>query len=147
MAIRLVWPGAPRRCEFCTGGHHFFGLVDASETGFTLLTSHPTAVRETQPIGTRINFAGAGPNPSSGNTTLRFSLPAEANVQLGIHDQRGRLVRRLASAYHGDGTHAVHWNGRDGEGRNVSAGLYFGRLIVTRDAQRDVLVRKLVVMH
>jgi hypothetical protein len=153
-----------------SGGHQFFGLVDASEAGFTrfefreldskvgqalfvfgddftLLTSIQTAVQETQPVGTRIFFAGAGPNPSSGNTTLRFTLPAEASVQLGIYDQRGRLVQQLASEFHGAGTHAVHWNGRDSEGRNVAAGIYFGRLIVTRGAQRDVLVRKLMVMH
>ncbi len=148
----------------------FFGLVDANEAGFTrfefreldgkigqalfvwgddftMLTSPQTAVQETQPNGTRIFFAGAGPNPSSGHTTLRFTLPTEAHVQLGIYDQRGRLVRRLVGAYHGAGNHAVHWNGRDGKGRDVSAGLYLGRLIVTRGAQRDVQVRKLVVMH
>ena len=152
------------------GDHQFLGLVDAREAGFTrfefreldgkvgqalfvfgddfvVLTSHQTAVQATPPAGTRVFFAGAGPNPSSGNTTLRFTLPGAANVQLGIYDQRGRLVRRLASADRGAGSHAVHWNGRDGAGRNVAAGLYFGRLIVTRDARREVLVRKLVVFR
>ncbi|MCK4774326.1 MAG: hypothetical protein KAT30_06055, partial [Candidatus Krumholzibacteria bacterium] len=151
-------------------GHQFFGLVDANEAGFThfefreldgkvgqalfvfgddftMLTSAQTAVQQTQPVGTRIFFAGAGPNPSSGNTTLRFTMSADATVELGIYDHRGRLVRRLVSDFRGAGTHAVHWNGRDREGRSVSAGIYFGRLIVTHGAQHDVLVRKLVVLH
>lgn len=71
---------------------------------------------------------GAAPNPFNPRTSVRFSLPAEADVELDLHDASGRLVAVLASARFAAGEHAVPWDGRDRDGRAVASGTYYARL-------------------
>jgi len=90
------------------------------ETG-TVSVPDPTA-----PAG--IAFAPPSPNPALGPVTLRFALPREAPVRLGIYDVGGRRVRELASGTQTMGEHALVWDLRDDSGHAVVAGLYFARL-------------------
>lgn len=75
-----------------------------------------------------IAFAPPSPNPARGPVTLRFALPREAPVRLGIYDVGGRRVRELASGRQTAGEHVLDWDLRDELGRAVGAGLYFARL-------------------
>jgi uncharacterized repeat protein (TIGR02543 family) len=66
------------------------------------------------------------PSPSRSVARLRFELPRDARVELGIVDVRGREV---ASLVHGDvpaGRHTVTWDGRTKSGR-AAPGVYFAR--------------------
>jgi len=146
-----------------TPGHQFFGVIDTRPAGFTqlefrevdgkvgqaltMLTPAPSPVEDARSRNSRVFFAGAGPNPSDGRTSLRFSTPAQADVQLVIYDLRGRLVRSLANGTRGVGTHIVEWDGRDRDGRSVPAGTYFGLLRVDIDGKSDTQVRKMVIAH
>ena len=149
-------------------GHQFLGVIDARPAGFTtfrfeetdgkvgqalyiwaddftFLTAAPSSVGEPGATGTRVFFAGAGPNPSGGATALHFTLTAAAEVHLEIYDQRGRLVRRLARTHLEAGRHAVDWDGRDHAGRAVASSTYFGRLTVSGGGMRETQVRKILV--
>lgn len=86
-------------------------------------------------------LAPASPNPASRGTTLRFALPADTRVTLGIYDAAGRLVRSLASGALPAGEHAATWDLRDASGHGVGAGLYFARL----EAGGRTLVRRVAV--
>ena len=153
-----------------TPGHQFFGVIDTRPAGFTqfefrevdgkvgqalfifgddftILTPAPSPVEDARSGTSRIFFAGAGPNPSDGRTSLRFSTPAQADVQLVIYDVRGRLVRSLTEGPRGIGSHIVEWDGRDRDGRSVPAGTYFGLLRVDIDGKSDTQVRKMVIAH
>jgi hypothetical protein len=68
------------------------------------------------------------PNPARTGATLAFVLPAAGDVALTLHDVHGRLVRTLARGVRAAGRHAVSWDGRDGAGHRVGAGVYFMRL-------------------
>jgi hypothetical protein len=148
--------------------HQFFGVIDARPAGFTqfefreldgkvgqalfifgddftMLTSETIDVPETRVSEMEIAFSGPNPNPSDGNTTLRFSLPTQATARLSVYDQRGRLVRELGVDLPGGRAHAITWDGRDREGNAVGTGIYFARLVVNSGAQRNVLTRKIVV--
>lgn len=77
--------------------------------------------------------AGAGitaiaPNPSRGDTVIRFRLPRDSRVELSLFDLEGREVRRLMNARLARGDHAESWDGRDAAGRFLPAGVYFARL-------------------
>ena len=65
------------------------------------------------------------PNPFSQRTTLRYTLPAPAQVVLTVTDAVGREVRRLVSQSVGAGSHVVPF---DAEG--LASGVYFVRLEV-----------------
>jgi hypothetical protein len=65
------------------------------------------------------------PNPFNPTTTIRFTMEAEAHVQLGVYDVSGRLVRTLVDGIKTVGDHVVEWNGMDNSGRAVHSGVYF----------------------
>jgi flagellar hook assembly protein FlgD len=50
-----------------------------------------------------------------------------ARSEVTLFDVRGRLVRRIADGSYEAGLQSAVWDGRDGEGRRVAAGLYFLR--------------------
>ena len=68
------------------------------------------------------------PNPASDGVTLRFSLAEAGRVNLEIYSLAGRLVRRVTSERFNPGEHSSRWDGLDGNGHRVSAGIYFVRL-------------------
>ncbi len=68
------------------------------------------------------------PNPFNPHTSLRFVLPSDGNVQLGIFDSSGRLVRQLMDDVLPAGRHEVIWNGQNGQGYAQSSGVYLSRL-------------------
>ncbi|MBD3347946.1 MAG: T9SS type A sorting domain-containing protein, partial [Candidatus Eisenbacteria bacterium] len=83
------------------------------------------------------------PNPFGPSTTVRFELPEPARVSLRVYDVSGRLVRELADAQMPAGSHVRTWDGRDGGGRPVAAGVYFCRFEAGEKSRtrRMVLVR------
>jgi hypothetical protein len=69
------------------------------------------------------------PNPFNPSTTIRYGLPEEANVSLVIYDVRGQVVQTIASGHHSAGWYDVVWNGETADGKTISTGIYFARLV------------------
>ncbi len=82
------------------------------------------------------------PNPFNPSTTIRYTLPVEAQVRLGIYDVAGREVAVLMNEHQSAGAQEMRWNGEDEAGRAVSAGVYFVRL----DAGRDMRFAKITLV-
>ena len=84
-----------------------------------------------------------GDQPASGGRALiHYVLPSEASVAMTIYAPDGRGVRNLVSAAVSKGSHTVVWDYRDDEGRPVTSGIYFCRLVVgtmTETAQVTVV--------
>ncbi len=72
----------------------------------------------------------SAPNPSMGNASLSFYVPQPAFAWLDIFDVGGRRVGRLVSGRLVVGEQHVSWTGRDADGRQLGAGVYFARLRV-----------------
>ena len=69
------------------------------------------------------------PNPFNPRTTVGFSLPEAAIVELAIYDLRGQCVRHLITEESlPAGAGEVTWNGQDDQGRGVASGVYLVRL-------------------
>lgn len=83
------------------------------------------------------------PNPFAGATEVRFRLARGGAASVSVYDASGRVVRRLVDAALPAGEQVAHWDGRDGTGRKVGAGLYFARL----EADGRVLARKMLRVH
>ncbi len=105
-----------------------------------IVTGVPEAERRPGPTAF---LAQNQPNPFSPRTTIRYSLPAsDVNrpVELSVFDIGGRLVRQLVAADQPPGEYSVVWDGVDGRGSRVGAGVYFYRLVVDGEAQTRKLV-------
>jgi hypothetical protein len=142
-------------------GHPAAGspLIDAGvDLGFTVdLAGEPMPVGAAPDIGCYefLDTTGAplvpasdvaltaGPNPFNPRTVLSCRLAAAADVQLVLHDARGRQVRQLWQGRLAAGEHRWTWDGRDDAGRECATGVYLARLIV---GERQA-VRKLTLVR
>jgi hypothetical protein len=65
------------------------------------------------------------PNPSYGSVGLSYRLETAAPVQIDLYDADGRLVRRFPISQKEVGQHEFVWDGKDDDGRELPAGVYF----------------------
>jgi hypothetical protein len=86
---------------------------------------------------------GPRPNPVRQTAEIRFDLPSASTVALEIFDVSGRRVRVLENGSRAAGRHVLAWDGRDGHGPRVAAGIYFYRM----QAGDFREIRKMVVLR
>ncbi len=80
------------------------------------------------------------PNPFGECLLVYYSFPAPGLVLLRIHDLTGRLVKTLVQGEQKPGGYGLSWNGTDEQGRRLSPGIYFCRLISVNVALTEKLV-------
>jgi hypothetical protein len=85
----------------------------------------------------------ASPNPSSGQTSILFSLPASGPASIEIYDVLGRRLRQWEWPSMVSGQHHVEWNGVADDGHSVPPSVLFYRL----RAGGQVLEQKIVRMQ
>ncbi len=82
------------------------------------------------------------PNPFRTATELVFALPGRDRVSAAVYDILGREMRTLARYQWFDpGAQRLSWDGRDKEGRDVAAGVYFIRVETTQGGWTRPVVR------
>jgi len=75
-------------------------------------------------IGNRLTLS-AYPMPCSGKSTFRLNIPGRSYLNLALYDICGRRVKTLFDGNKPAGLQLFSWDGRDDQGRQVSAGIYF----------------------
>jgi hypothetical protein len=91
-----------------------------------------------------LELAAPWPNPARRKAHVRFRLPGAAEVRAEVFDMAGRRVATLIGGEPFDaGEHQVSWEGRDGSGQQVTAGIYQIR-VTAGEAQA---VRKIVMVE
>ena len=98
-------------------------------------------------IDSTVSMAPPGPNPSTGPTTLRFSLGAPGRVEISVYDLRGRRLRTLFEGPLPTGTRTLHFDGRDERGEALASGIYLARLRWTAGADERTAVRRMTVVR
>jgi hypothetical protein len=125
--------GAAPECEYR------YTVAVVMEDGTEVRTQTVTA--KTLPIELVLhqNF----PNPFNPTTTIEFSLPSKAHVELSVFNVEGKRVATLIDRSMAPGRQKVVWRGRNQSGNEVSSGIYFYRLT----AGRKTLTRKMVLIR
>ncbi len=76
-----------------------------------------------------LTFAASAGRAGGDGAVFSFRLSRSQAVRMTVHDLSGRVVRTLVdNVTFAAGPHEVLWNGRDGAGRRLSAGMYLGLL-------------------
>ncbi len=83
------------------------------------------------------------PNPFNPWTSIGYTLAESGQVLLDIMNVSGQVVRTLEDGYQGKGLYTLFWDGRDGSGIKVSAGVYLYRIKTGNFLQ----TRKMVLMQ
>jgi hypothetical protein len=89
-------------------------------------------------------FCAEGRGNSSRNptTAIRFSLDTRSHVTLKLYNTAGQEIVELFDQEADVGEYSVVWDGRDGRGLRVSAGVYFAEL--SSESTRKVIKLQLV---
>jgi len=91
---------------------------------------------------------GSYPNPFNPSTTIRYTLPHDAQVKVGVFDLMGREIARLVDTKKNAGMHQVIWHGVDEWGEILPSGIYLVRMRAesTNGRERFEKTMKIVVM-
>jgi hypothetical protein len=68
------------------------------------------------------------PNPFNPTTKISFVIPNSDLVQMDIYNNIGQKVRNLVNRNYTAGAHEVIWDGRNDDGLQVPAGIYYYRI-------------------
>ena len=130
---------------------HIVDAVRDSVVGHYATGQNPRGIALTQPVWPTIEsqhpihfaLAPAFPNPFNGSTQITYTLAAETPVELRIYNALGQAVRTLLHQQREAGTHQVHWDGKDDQGRALASGTYLliMRAGAVRQATKMLLLR------
>lgn len=81
------------------------------------------------------------PNPAHRNTTIEYRIPVTAEVEVAVHDIRGRRIATLSNETQTEGTYRAEWDGRDASGRDVAAGTYLYRVVAKESDSGQTFIR------
>lgn len=105
-------------------------LLDAKNTGSASshvvrfrTASAPTSVDRDAPLSSTFRLLGTYPNPFNPSTTLRYEVPVESPVRIGIYDVVGREVARLVDGPVSAGHHSARF-----EAGTLPSGVYLARM-------------------
>ena len=123
-----------------------FGDVRAGDNRTVTLVTRLTSA---SPTGVEVGIESVavpalravGPMPFRNQITLAYGLPRAGQSRLDVFDVRGRRVRSLLDGPQTAGVHRATWDGRDGEGRPMAAGIYFVRLFTPQGERSLRIVR------
>ncbi|MDD2890721.1 MAG: FlgD immunoglobulin-like domain containing protein [bacterium] len=67
------------------------------------------------------------PTPFTSGTTIRYSINngKTKDIQIGIYDITGSLVKQLVNGKQEPGNYMAYWDGKDARDNKVGAGIYF----------------------
>ena len=103
-----------------------FKIEPREESDITVLVPCTAGIRSDEKLSLRL--AQNAPNPFTGETVIKFSVPRQMGVKMSVYDISGRLVKTIADGKMDAGEHTVTWDGRDTFSRSVSPGIYFLRM-------------------
>lgn len=90
---------------------------------FDAFDATPTGVEEGSALPEKFALDQNYPNPFNPSTTIRYALPAQAQVTLTVYDALGRSVAELVNGEQAAGEHQVRF-----DASRLASGVYYYRL-------------------
>ena len=101
-----------------------------SQTLYDLGVSvNPTAVNDDKQVHNfllRQNY----PNPFNPSTTIKYSLPKSANVEVQIYNSIGQRIKTLVNQFQSNGEYSLQWDGNNDFGQKAASGTYIYQINV-----------------
>lgn len=84
------------------------------------------------------------PKPFSSMVNIEYTVARESKISLRIYDVTGRLVKTMVNAKQSPGIYRANWDGKANNGKKVTSGVYFCRLVVNGNEQK--VTKKLLLV-
>lgn len=102
------------------------------------VTEMPTSNEVDEDLPGTFNLSQNYPNPFNPSTTIRYSVPQSAEIEVSVFDMAGREVAQVLNKRQSAGEHSVQF-----DASNLSSGVYIYRLkAVALDGSAGVLFSK-----
>jgi hypothetical protein len=94
-------------------------------------------------IPLRFSLSKPMPNPFTNQVAITYGIPHPTKVSLKIYNTLGQVVTTMVDGQAKPGLYTSYWNGCDDIGRQVSAGVYFYKLVTDEyeNTRKMVFVR------
>ena len=112
-----------------------YGAFISPSTGIDESNPHPAPAT--------FELIGNYPNPFNASTSIKYTLPTSAQVEIAIYDIQGQLVRTLSKGEKSSGTHIAIWDGKDNIGKQLPSGIYFYKLSIGGESK----IKRMVLMR
>ena len=83
------------------------------------------------------------PNPFNSSTIIEFETFEQGRATVGVYNLRGQKVKNVVSRKLPAGKHSFSWNGTDNNGRIVSTGIYFYRVMLNN----KIITKKMTLVR
>ena len=103
--------------------------IHGNESIFAVFGPDMVTGDEPMPLPDATFLAQNYPNPFNPITNIGFGIKESGHISIRIYDAAGRLVATLVDESRPAGNYTAEWNGSGTDGRAVSSGVYFYRLI------------------
>jgi hypothetical protein len=121
--------------------HDAAGLAQRDDSDGDFTAGSETGVPDG--LERKLSLFQNAPNPFTLATSIAYSVPQAAHVELRVYDVSGRIVRTLVDAEVGANDYLVHWNGLRDDGEAAATGIYLYRLV----ADGRELTRKMILLR
>ena len=106
-------------------GNHRYAISDVTYGGVEKVHEAVTVEVGAALAEASFELSKAYPNPFNPSTNIRYALPTEQDIDLGVYDMNGLRVADLYSGSQSAGEHSLVWNAS-----GFPSGIYFVRLFV-----------------
>jgi len=121
------------------GHHSFWAASTGNGTPGTLNSTYLGEITDVV-IPNEFTLYQNYPNPFNPSTNIMYYLTERSMASVKIFDTLGREIRVLDSGIKNPGYHTVRWEGKDGYGKHVSAGIYLYQLQIGQYIQTNKMV-------
>jgi hypothetical protein len=110
--------------------HYLVTAVDVhgNEGAATAFVPNNTTGTDGRPVPGALTVGNPTPSPMASRMSMSLGLPRDMNLTVDVVDAQGRLLRRLNDGVATAGWLTLSWDGRDAQGRQAAAGMYFIRV-------------------
>jgi hypothetical protein len=103
-------------------------------------TGGKTSADEGSNLPKEFSVGQSYPNPFNPVCHIDYTLPTDCRVNLTIYNILGQKVRVLVDEHQSAGYESVEWDGKDGQGRELTTGIYFYRIMAGDFVQSKKMV-------
>jgi hypothetical protein len=122
------------------GHYSFWAASTGNGTPGTLNSTYLGEITDVNILPNEFRLYQNYPNPFNPSTNIMYYLTKRSMARVKIFDALGRGIKVLDSGIKNPGYHIVRWEGKDGYGKHVSAGIYLYQLQIGQYIQTNKMV-------
>ncbi len=86
------------------------------------------------------SLGDAYPNPFNDFTTIHYSVAKEMNIRIEIYNATGQKIKVLLDEVKAEGDYTITWDRTNQNGKQISSGTYFYRMITNNYSEVKTLI-------